>query len=322
MELPSGQQFTLTAGDTVAVITEVGGGIRHLQHEDVEILDGFPETAACDGARGQTLLPWPNRVEDGRYRWGGQDLQLALTEPDRHNAIHGLTRWANWELIDLTVDRVELRHRLHAQIGWPFLLRCDLRYELRDAELEVTTRLQNVGQGPCPAAAGDHPYLSAGGGLIDDCQLHLQAGSYLPTDDRGIPISRLHVAGSDLDFSEGRRIGDQQIDLTFTELSRSTAVARGETATSSDPAVATDVRRQVAEVRLHRPDGHTVRLWAGEGYDYLELFTGDTLAPAKRRRGLGVEPMTSPPNALQSGTDLAHLDPGQSLELRWGVGLV
>jgi aldose 1-epimerase len=320
MERPSGQQFTLTAGDTVAVITEVGGGIRHLQHEDIEILDGFPETAVCDGARGQTLLPWPNRVQDGRYRWGGQDLQLALTEPARHNAIHGLTRWANWELIELTVDRVQLRHRLHAQIGWPFLLRCDLHYELRDAELQVTTRLLNVGQQPCPAAAGAHPYLSAGGALIDDCQLQFHAGSYLPTDDRGIPISQLHVAGSDLDFSEGRRIGDQQIDLTFTELTRSPGGSSRQSATTSpDAAVVTD--GQVAEVRLHRPDGQTVRLWAGEGYDYLEVFTGDTLAPARRRRGLGVEPMTSPPNALQTGTDLAYLEPGQTLEVRWGVGL-
>ena len=74
-------------------------------------------------------------------------------------------------------------------------------------------------------------------------------------------------------------------------------------------------------MRLERPDGHVIELWAGEGYRWLEVFTGDTLSPDRRRRGLGVEPMTAPPNALATGTDLVVLAPGDSLDLAWGVRL-
>lgn len=300
MEHPSGQQFVLTTADARAVITEVGGGIRELTVDGVDVLDGYDEDAVCDGARGQTLLPWPNRVADGRYAWDGATQQLPLTEPERHNAIHGLTRWANWELLELTGATVRLRHRLHPQTGWPFLLRCDLRYALRAQGLEVTTTLTNLGPGPCPAAAGAHPYLSAGGGLVDSCRLQLRGDTVLPTDERGIPTGRRPVQGTPLDFRDPREIGGQQIDLTFTDLQRQ---ADG-----------------TALARLERPDGVVVQLWVGQGYDYLEVFTGDTLAPDRRRRGLGVEPMTSPPNALQTGEDLLCLQPGQTVELGWGVG--
>jgi aldose 1-epimerase len=300
MEHPSGQQFDLSTSGSRAVVTEVGGGIRRLTVDGVEVLDGYGIDDKCDGARGQTLLPWPNRVADGRYTWEGVDHQLALTEPARHNAIHGLTRWANWELIELKTDRVHLRHRLHSQLGWPFTVRCDLRYALRHDGLEVTTVLTNLGTTPCPVAAGAHPYLSAGAGLIDSCRLALKGDTVLPTDRRGIPTGSRSVAGTPLDFRDSRVIGTEKIDLTYTDLHR-------------DPSGA-------ALVDLERPDGERLRLWAGEGYGYLEVFTGDTLAPDRRRRGLGVEPMTSPPNALQTGRDLLRLQPSESVELTWGVG--
>ena len=57
-----------------------------------------------------------------------------------------------------------------------------------------------------------------------------------------------------------------------------------------------------------------------EAYRYLMLFTGDSLAdPARRRRGLGIEPMTCAPNALQTGEGLRTLQPGELFSSRWGI---
>ena len=68
-------------------------------------------------------------------------------------------------------------------------------------------------------------------------------------------------------------------------------------------------------------DGHRVELWVDESYPILEVYTGDTLAPERRRRGLGTEPMTCPPNAFQTGEGLSRLEPGQTLTTTWGVRL-
>ena len=57
-----------------------------------------------------------------------------------------------------------------------------------------------------------------------------------------------------------------------------------------------------------------------QAYRYLMLFTGDSLAdPARRRRGLGVEPMTCAPNALQTGDGLRTLQPQETFTSRWGI---
>jgi len=298
-EHPSGQQFQLKHGEHDAVITEVGAGIRSYSSGGVAVLDGFGVDQMCDGARGQSLLPWPNRIADGTYAWAQQSQQLPLTEPDKHNAIHGLTRWANWELLELTDTSVHLRHHLRSQPGWPFLLRCDIRYSLGECGLTVRTTARNTGPEACPFAAGAHPYLSAGAGVIDDCELVVPGDTWLPTDQRGIPTGTVPVDGTTHDFRQPRAIGQLHIDQSYTDLRR-------------DP-------EGRATVDLRRADGTGAQLWAGPGYPYLEIFTGDTLAPARRRRGLGVEPMTAPPNAFQTGTDLAVLQPGETVELSWGL---
>jgi aldose 1-epimerase len=300
-ELPTGHQHVLRDGTSEVVVTEVGGGIRSFTVGDIPVLDGFAADQGYDGGRGQTLLPWPNRVADGRYTWAGEEHQLALSEPARGNAIHGLTRWVNWELVASTPASAHLRYLLHAQSGWPFLLRCELRYDLAGPDLTVRTTVTNVGGQPCPVAAGAHPYLSAGGGLVDDCTLVLPAASSLPTDERGIPTGEVPVEGTAQDLRVTRRLGEQQLDVAYGRLSPG---PDGRTT-----------------VRLDRPDGRAVELWAGPGYDYLQVFTGDTLTPERRRRGVAVEPMTAPANALRSGVGLTSLEPGEQLDLSWGVGL-
>ena len=77
-------------------MVEVGGALRSYVASGHELLDGYGAQERCTAARGQSLIPWPNRLRDGRYSFDGEEHQLPLTEPAKHNAIHGLVRWANW----------------------------------------------------------------------------------------------------------------------------------------------------------------------------------------------------------------------------------
>jgi aldose 1-epimerase len=60
------------------VVVEVGGGLRSYDVAGVPVLDGYVADEMAAGARGQVLLPWPNRLRDGRYRWDGQEHVLPL----------------------------------------------------------------------------------------------------------------------------------------------------------------------------------------------------------------------------------------------------
>jgi aldose 1-epimerase len=179
---PSGQQHVLVAGRHQAVVVELGGGVKSYTLGGRPVLDGYAEQAMATAARGQPLLPWPNRVRDGRYAWDGVEHRLALTEPEKGNALHGLVRWANWTATDKTSASVTMQHVLHPQPGYPFALELAITYSLSGEGLEVSTSARNVGSGPAPYACGQHPYLAVPR-QVDDCHLHLPAATYLPTDD-------------------------------------------------------------------------------------------------------------------------------------------
>src|SRR3954463_10143548 len=102
---PSGKQFSLRLGAASAVVTEVGGGLRSYGVDGRELLDGYGIDQMCTGGGGQTVIPRAqriarrgHRIADGGYDFDGEAYQLPLTEPEAHNAIHGLTRWSEWHL--------------------------------------------------------------------------------------------------------------------------------------------------------------------------------------------------------------------------------
>ena len=299
---PSGRQYELHHGEQVAVVVEVGGGVREYRVGARAVLDPYPLDAMCDGAHGAPLVPWPNRLADGRYRFDGVDHQVAITEPEKGNAIHGFLRWRSWDAVREEPNRVTMGTRLHPLTGYPFLLDVEVDYRLDDAGLTVTTTATNRGDRSCPYGAGQHPYLSPGSGVIDDAVLSFMAGNRIVTDQtRQLPTGVEPVAGGRFDFSDPRRLGDLRIDFAFTDL------ARDETG--------------LAWVRLAGPDGRRVELWVDGTYPIVELYTGDTLRPDRRRLGLGAEPMTCPPNAFQSGQGVRRLAPGEAVTTRWGVRL-
>jgi aldose 1-epimerase len=309
MPAPSGRQIRLMHGDQEAVVVEVGAGLRTYTVGGAAVLDGYREAEMCSGGRGQVLMPWPNRLGDGRFEWDGQQLQTALTEPEHHNAIHGLVRWATWTVAEEDVSAVRLEYRLYPQPGWPWILDLSMSYALSDAGLEVRGRAVNVGDGgdgghgrDCPFGAGWHPYLAALDGGIDELMLTVPAQTAYEADDRGLPVRRRPVEGSAVDFRTGRRLGDQHLDTAYTDLDRD---AGG---------------RALIEVSAEGGSGRVTRLWMDAACTHVMVYSGDTLPEvSRRRRGLAVEPMTCAPNMLQSGDGRRLLAAGELFEAGWGV---
>src|SRR5688500_11551933 len=93
---PSGRQYRIMAGDYEAVVTQVGAGLRECTLAGRAVLDGYDESVRAPDGRGQVLAPFPNRIADGRYTFDGHTCQVALDEPERGNAIHGMVRWLDW----------------------------------------------------------------------------------------------------------------------------------------------------------------------------------------------------------------------------------
>jgi aldose 1-epimerase len=292
----------MEAHDQRLTIVEVGGGIRTYDRAGIEVIDGYAEDEMCPGGRGQILAPWPNRLGDGRYEWRGRTLQTAITEVATSTAIHGLVRWMAWDVEATGSDSAESRLRMHPQPGWVWTLDLAAAYRLSPDGLEVTLTATNSSPaeaGACPFGAGWHPYLAARG-VVDDAWLTVPARVGYRTDERGLPVGRFDVQGSDRDLRTGRLIGAAQLDWCYTDL----------------------VRRDDGRAVVHFDplDGPALDLWVDRNWTHLMVFTGDTLADeGRRRRGLAVEPMTGPPDLLRSGDGRRVLEPGESFSASWGI---
>jgi aldose 1-epimerase len=295
---PSGQQIEIVHGDQRAVVVEVGGGLRAYSAGGRELLDGYPADGEATSGRGQVLIPWPNRIEDGSYEFGGRQHRLPIDEPAARNAIHGLVRWANWKVGERGQSRVVLEHVLDPQPGYPFSLALAIEYVLSEQGLSVSTTATNTGPDPCPYGCGFHPYLTLGTPSVDLLVLTASARTVLSSNERGLPTGRSAVAGTEHDFTAPRVIGATRLDNCFTDLAREDGRAR---------------------VELRSPeDGAGLTLWLDDAYGYVMLFTGDPL-PDVNRRSVAVEPMTCPPNAFRSGEALIVLEPGRSFTSMWGI---
>jgi len=298
MMSPTGEQYEISAAGYVAVITEGGGGLRTLSKDGRRVLDGFAADAMPAACRGQLLMPWPNRIRDGRYTFDGVEQQLPLSEPKRHNASHGLARWVAWQLVAHEADRIEVGVRLPAQSGYPWVLDLAVVYELGTDGLSVTQSATNCSDRPAPYASGAHPYLTLDtGDTVDGWTLQAPAATRLLTDpERKLPTGRMPVAGTDADFRRPRPIGATELDDCFTDLDR--AADGTSTVTLSH-------------------DERVVELWMDEHHPWLMLYTADDRTPP--RTSIAVEPMTSPVDAFNSGEDLIVLQPGETVSVRWGL---
>ena len=296
----TGAQYEIAGGDYLAVVTEMGAGLRALLHRDRPLVTTYDADELPPGGAGQLLLPWPNRIDGGRYRLGDSEYQLDLSEPAAGNAIHGLTRWSSWSLARHDPHAVVLHLALLGHTGYPFRLELTVEYQLSgDSGLMVSVIAHNAGSRPAPYGTGSHPYLTAGAPAVDECELTLPVSQWLPADQRGIPSGPpSDVAGTQFDFRAAREIGTVTLDHAFTGLERDEA--------------------GLAWARL-TSDGAGTALWADPGYGWLQVFTGDTLGQEHRRRAVAIEPMTCPPNAFVTGTDLLTLEPGQTVSHRWGI---
>ncbi|GIG90820.1 aldose 1-epimerase family protein [Plantactinospora endophytica] len=298
----SGAQWTISAAGQEAVVVEVGGGLRAYRANGVDYLDGYGEDELPAGSAGQVLAPWPNRIRDGQYSFGGQELQLPLTEPQRHTAIHGLVNWLPWRLVEQRPDAVVVACELPAQVGYPWPLALRAEWRIGADGLRVRHEATNVGRVPCPFGFSVHPYLRLPGVAVDDLRLRVPGRSRLLLDGRLLPIGVAKVTGGDYDFTEPRRIGEAVLDLAFGDL---------------DPALVHDWG---SSVTISAPDSDdAVSIWADPSFGWWQVFTGDTLVGDRYRRSVAVEPMTCPPDAFRSGRDVITLEPGQTWQGSWGI---
>lgn len=289
----------IEAGPYRAALTEVGAGLRSLTHDGRDLVVDYPKGSIRPVSRGSLLVPWPNRVADGRYRVGERELQLPLNEADRGNALHGLLLDVRAETRSVTSDAAVLAHRLVPREGYPFDLEVEVRYRVDRHGLHTEVVARNIGDEGAPYGTGPHPYLRGGRGRVDDWTVEVPADRIVEVDaERLLPTGMVPTDGHPLDLRRRVALDGVEIDHCY-----------GGLAPGADGTV---------EVAVLDADGvGAVCRWDPGVLPWVQVHTADRPDPDQHRAGLAIEPMTCPPDAFNSGTDLVLLAPGEEHHAAW-----
>lgn len=306
--MPRDELLELVAGPRRAVIGRRGASLLRLQDDGLDLIQPAPTDAAVDLACGVTLAPWPNRVRGARWEHRGRRLLLEATEPGAGNALHGLVATTVFTVRDRTPDRVRLATRIAGEPGYPFALNLEVTYVLGDDGLRVEQAVQNTGVETAPVALGAHPYLCLGSQDVRTLELVVPAGTTLLLSEDHLPRDQASVAGTPYDLRRGSEVGRMPGHAVYTDFIVDTA----------EPAPAVH--------HLLRGREGTLELWTSSRMRWLQVYR-TVQFPAPEGTGtmlaaLAIEPMTAPPDALNSGLDLEWVAPGASWAVSWGLRLL
>jgi aldose 1-epimerase len=296
----NGRVYEIRRGRERAVVAGVAATLLSYQVDGEELLLTHAADDVGEGYQGKTILPWPNRIDHGRYTFQGKEYSVPINEPDRDTALHGLLSFFEWSPVSHGRDSVVLEIQQHPNYGYPFHLVFRIEFTLTGAGLRSTLTARNIGSGPAPYGTADHTYIAApAGSTIDGMDLELGASTYYVVNDRLIPTGTAPVAGTPYDFRRRKRIGPTTMDTAFKDVRRG---ADG-----------------LATVSFTRPGGHDVRLWMDSSYAYLQVYTDDGPTGHPPRSGLTVEPVSCAPNCFNTGDGLVVLQPGATWRGTWGL---
>jgi aldose 1-epimerase len=155
------------------------------------------------------LVPFSNRVRDGRFSYGGRIVDLPRNHFDPH-PLHGDGWHARWQIGEADNAGASLIYDHAAAAGWPWRYRAEQRFALGPHGLTAGLGLANLADRPFPAGLGFHPYFPRAG-----ARLRTTLGAVWLADATKIPTELVPVPPQ-WDFSQGRLVDGLDIDHCFT----------------------------------------------------------------------------------------------------------
>jgi Galactose mutarotase and related enzymes len=288
----SGSEVAITAGGYRARVVTVGAGLAGLTLEGHDLVLPHSVDEVPQAWKGKVLLPWPNRITEGRYTWQGKHLEVPVNEHETGAALHGLMGWVEWDVVESAADRVALEAFVAPRYGYPWTLLARASYALDAATgLRVDISATNEGTSTAPYGSSSHPFLTLDHALVDGCELTVPAARVLEVDEVLAPLAVRDVASLGLDLRSPALVGGRSIDHAFTGLPEGDwTVTLREPSTGARVAITSDA-------------------------PWLQVYSGELVG----RQGVAVEPMTCAPDAFNSGMGLVELGPGQTHTLTYTV---
>lgn len=199
-------------GYQLELCPEGGGCITAFRYQGHDVMrpatDAYWQGFEPREAGSFPLVPYSNRIAEGRFTYGGRDYSLPINMPPEPHAIHGDGWQSSWTIEEQNEAAVVLRYEA---VDTPICHRSRQIFSLDDDGLTARLELENTGPAPLPFGIGHHPYFPRSEGLTLETAA---SGVWLP-DDRKIPNKKVAIP-EDWDFSKPKRLAALDLDNCFT----------------------------------------------------------------------------------------------------------
>jgi aldose 1-epimerase len=293
-----------TSKASLTIIPEFSGLVADLQLFNgvvtLSVMDGYQSENDADAKaayKSHYLLPFPNRMKDGKYDFEGKSYQFPINDTSTNNNLHGFLETIPMEIIDnKNVNNqqiITLKGSFDGLSYFPFPFEFMLRYFLSDSELTIESTIKNVGETNMPMGYGWHPYFKLDTEKVDDLLLQFPDCEAVTIDNRMMPTGEILPYSA---FAELTKIDQTTFDNCFIINNKNTKSNRAEIIVKSKTT--------------------TLSVWQETGENacnYFQIYTPEN------RKTIAIEPMTCNVDAFNNQDGLWILEAGEERTVRFGV---
>lgn len=136
------------------------------------------------------LIPFSNRIRDGRFAFRGRVIQLAANMAGDPSPIHGQGWRASWTPVAITRDAATLTFT-HASGEWPWAYEARQTLMLDANGLSIALECRNLDRLPMPCGLGLHPYFDCTPATLLDASVR----GVWTIDDDVLPVAHVVPSG-------------------------------------------------------------------------------------------------------------------------------
>lgn len=271
------------------IISDIGCNVNSLILNNQDIIDGNTDKETLSSnyfAKSALLIPFPNRVDKGKYNFEGRNYHLPINKKDEGHAIHGLVYDKPFKLVNTHIAKSSVSGSFFYKIdsaqyeGYPFDLAILITFTLTSNQFAISISTTNSGDYVLPYGVGWHPYLKANK-KIDKSTISIPGRDILEIDKKNIMIP----TGKIIRFQpfNNTLIGGKIFDTCFANLTS------------------------------HSTQFENISIFQDSTMQYLQIYT-----PADRH-SIAIEPMSCAPNAFNNKMGLISLAPLTSITHSFGI---
>lgn len=292
-----------TAKSQLQIIPSLGGTLANLQlfngKESISILDSYEsadDANAKAGYKSHFLLPFPNRMKDGKYTFEGEKYQFPVNDTNTNNNLHGFLETLPMEITKKEEKEnratINLKGTFEGLPYYPFPFSFFVTYNLTDSQLTIQIKIKNRGNTKMPIGFGWHPYFKLGTQKVNDLKMQFPDCQIVKSDERMMPTGKTSAYTT---FSKLETIGNTNLDNCF-KLNHSDS--------------------KKVRIRL-KSETVTLNVWQQtDMFPYFQIYTPD------HRQSIAIEPMTCNVDAFNNENGLWILDEKEERKIEFGVEMI